>query len=685
MPPRLERSPQKLEDLCLYLFLNYLHDEMSLIFHLKNFQDRSVLLRQHGLEPEVMIARLQCQLTHSLTGILHDIVRQKMVDILISTLHNVPASIQDLIGASKPPPVLCQLSDGYYKSAFTTESVNSVSSNGNPSSSVAVLSVNANGGSSNNYSTMQQYRSFPRLLLFELIIHRDLRILDFSQNKEWPESEQMQDISRTLWKIIGERCRKLEKLIVPKELTYSSTMNKIFINGGSSLTHLTLKRNVPNNLFLSIVGQNCPNIKELDIAGADIVTDFGVVCLLFDDPEQIFLECWNREKTVGSVRRSQKCFPHPHFDKPIPDPTETQVPGANKSLTQYLHLKKSFYEAIRDANYGWQRLPICHSLLKLRLENTKVKGEGASVVLECCPNIYSLGYLVFAAAGLKQVYGYEEQHETKFTEIFYRGPSDQKLQTIANTCRQLRTMFLGSNSVRHLNASIFSHWPHLEYLTLENIIVDDVAACLELVGKQLKGLKIQCGGFDIMDVAVNCPNLVSLIIQKECPFLNVSNKSRHDRLSSSKVLFPFLQHLEITCSFPKSCFGLIISQAPNLKTVKIFEMPGLRRENFEEWCYHLQSLETLIIFRAPEINKDTIEIIFDSCPNLRRFGDFHSFDLRRPSDMKKLQQKIREEKWKLTLIDSQSTHSDEKDFNKLLTLHWFYLTESPSLTKDIEI
>ena len=148
-------------------------------------------------------------------------------------------------------------------------------------------------------------------------------------------------------------------------------------------------------------------------------TDFGVVCLLFDDPEQIFLECWNREKTVGSLRRSQKCFPHPHFDKPIPDPTENVPSAANKSLTQYLHLKKSFYEAIKDPNFGWQRLPICKSLLKLRLENTKVKGDGASVVLECCPNIYSLGYLVFAAAGLKQVFGYEDLHETVRLLIFF--------------------------------------------------------------------------------------------------------------------------------------------------------------------------------------------------------------------------------------------------------------------------
>ncbi len=130
-------------------------------------------------------------------------------------------------------------------------------------------------------------------------------------------------------------------------------------------------------------------------------------------------------------------------------------------------------------------------------------------MLECCPNLFSLGYLVFAAAGLKQVYGYEEVHDTKFTEIFYRGPSDQKLQTIANCCPKLRTMFLGSNSVRRLNSTVFQHWTKLEYLTLENIIVDDVASCLELVGNQLKGLKIQCSGFDMMDVAVNCPNVSS--------------------------------------------------------------------------------------------------------------------------------------------------------------------------------
>ena len=42
----------------------------------------------------------------------------------------------------------------------------------------------------------------------------------------------------------------------------------------------------------------------------------------------------------------------------------------------------------------------------------------------------------------------------------------------------------------------------------------------------------------------------------------------------------------------------------------------------------MKNLETLIIFRATEINKETIDVILESCPNLQRFGDFHSTQTR---------------------------------------------------------
>ena len=92
---------------------------------------------------------------------------------------------------------------------------------------------------------------------------------------------------KNILQIVGERCTHVEKFIIPKELTYrfkinspfdqvvhpchvfSSTLNTVIVNG-SCLTQLTLKRNIPNNMFLNEIGRNCPCLQELDIAGAEV-------------------------------------------------------------------------------------------------------------------------------------------------------------------------------------------------------------------------------------------------------------------------------------------------------------------------------------------------------------------------------------------------------------------------------
>ena len=56
-----------------------------------------------------------------------------------------------------------------------------------------------------------------------------------------------------------------------------------------------------------------------------------------------------------------------------------------------------------------------------------------------------------------------------------------------------------------------------------------------------------------------------------------------------------------------------------------------------QWSTSLQNLTTLIIFRAPEMSREIAESIIEALPNLERFGDFHSFDMKRPQDMKRIQ------------------------------------------------
>ena len=66
MPPRRSSVPARLEDQCLQVYLNYLHDEVHMLFYLKNFHHRSVLLSKQGLAPEKLYKILQDQLSNNL-------------------------------------------------------------------------------------------------------------------------------------------------------------------------------------------------------------------------------------------------------------------------------------------------------------------------------------------------------------------------------------------------------------------------------------------------------------------------------------------------------------------------------------------------------------------------------------------------------------------------------------------
>ncbi len=362
MPPEKRFQPASLESQCFDAYMRYLYEEVDFIQHIKYFENKSVLLRKTGLSADSLIQALKSQLAGSLKGILHEIVRQKMLDAVVANLHGV-------VQQRDPLSPQQQLAGGGGGAAATAASMvlgivagagaGDPGGGGHPHYSLHVTQQQQYPSPSSTCSFSRHRSPFPPppfgsparvplmshllsapysmpcrhlpiLQLLELAMGESggggspIQKIDLGRNKQWSsassDTERMTELARTLWKIIGERCRCLEVLVIPKELPYSSTLNAA-IRNNSSLTHLTLKRNVPSNMFLSVVGNSCPNLKELDIAGAEVVTDFGVVCLLFADPEQILGESWNKEKTVGG-KRSQRAFPHPHFDKPIPDPSE---------------------------------------------------------------------------------------------------------------------------------------------------------------------------------------------------------------------------------------------------------------------------------------------------------------------------------------------------------------------------
>jgi hypothetical protein len=325
MPQIKNFQPRSLEDLSLSSYIQLLKDETGVIFHLRAYETKSMLMKD--VSPDLLFRRLEELFICGVPGILQDIVRQRIVEHLIQ---NFGSLLNECLEITRTCLSFQLLADrlqaerpGFRASPGAQGQEENIQSS-SPGASVGVRTPPKICSSNLRYLPL-----FQQLLI---ILNSDIKVLDFSKSRDLADAEDTSELCRMLWKIIGEKCEKLEKLVLTRDLTYSSTLNSVIVKG-SRLTHLTLKRNVPNNIFLNLVGQSCPLLQELDIASAEVVNDFGMICLLYSDPEQLFLKCWNKDKTVGKVRRSMRVFPQPYFDRPIYDQMENCPRGLRHSCS----------------------------------------------------------------------------------------------------------------------------------------------------------------------------------------------------------------------------------------------------------------------------------------------------------------------------------------------------------------
>ena len=86
MPRERCEQPARLDDICLVAYKNYLLEEFNLISQLRKFERSSVVLQQFEVTAERALAALEHALGATVKGIFHDIVRQKLVKMLLPEL-----------------------------------------------------------------------------------------------------------------------------------------------------------------------------------------------------------------------------------------------------------------------------------------------------------------------------------------------------------------------------------------------------------------------------------------------------------------------------------------------------------------------------------------------------------------------------------------------------------------------
>ena len=71
----------------------------------------------------------------------------------------------------------------------------------------------------------------------------------------------------------------------------------------------------------------------------------------------------------------------------------------------------------------------------------------------------------------------------------------------------------------------------------------------------------------------------------------------------------------------------------NKSMQQVLHVPKLSRSDFESWlCTNpLQKLESLVIFKAPELTLDTIMWLLEELEAITELGDLHSMDFAKAS------------------------------------------------------
>ncbi|KAJ1527605.1 hypothetical protein ONE63_007568 [Megalurothrips usitatus] len=426
--------------------------------------------------------------------------------------------------------------------------------------------------------------------LLEIVLDDEVRTFDLSEFQPLLRTVQYrpQPGVPEVWELVPGRCRGLRKFALPPFLT--STVG-IRMNGFlksvayqcNKLTEIVLKDAVYDGKVLAAIARHCPSVRLLDITGSN-VSCMDILYLVF----------------------------------PGTGEGTGEAPHAMQS-DEMARLKRLAMQPVPIPNQAYNAL--CGTIRDLILTNTKVRALGAYFVLKFMPNITSLGDFVFATAGLKKFW-----HESKFKfslkQIFYRGPSCEKVKLIGATCPDLETLHLGSDDAKRLNFKHLSKLPKLHRLTVELAHAVDIGPELAHLS-QLTQLQLQVPNVDVGLVVESCPLLQKLVLTLE-PQKTVT--VTHDK---EHLVLAHLQELQLECQISLDAAALLLTRAPRLKVVKLVRVKKLTDRILAEWLHTnpFEHLETWLLGYS-NLTITSVSLLLSRCPKLSTLGRLSGWDVR---------------------------------------------------------
>ncbi|XP_034249032.1 uncharacterized protein LOC117649943 [Thrips palmi] len=422
--------------------------------------------------------------------------------------------------------------------------------------------------------------------LLEIVLDEEVRTFDMSEFQPLLRTAQYrpQQGIPEVWELVLGRCRGLRKFSLPPLLSSTLGINmndflKSVARQCNKLTEIVLKDAVHDGRVLAAISRHCPSVRLLDLTGSNI-TCMDILYLVFPG--------------TGEVPRAF-----------LPD--------------EMARLKRLAMQPVPIQNQSYNAL--CGTMRDLILTNTKVRALGAYFALKFMPNITSLGDFVFATAGLKKFWQ-ESKYKFVLKQIFYRGPSCEKVKLIGATCPDLEVLHLGSDDAKRLNFKHLSKLPKLRSLTVE--LAHGVEIGPELAHlSQLRELQLQVPNVDVGLIADSCPLLQKLVLTLE-PQKTVTLS--HDK---EHTILGHLQELQLECQISLDVAALLLTRSPKLKVVKLVRVKKLTDRVLAEWLQinPFEHLETWLLGYS-QLTITSVSLLLSRCPRLSTLGRLSGWDVR---------------------------------------------------------
>jgi len=471
-----------------------------------------------------------------------------------------------------------------------------------------------------------------------------------------------------------------------------------FRNVLSSATrlHSLVVRNIASDAMLKLIGAHCTGLQVLVVANSKQVTDIGVESLCCQVTILDRRDCGVEVEggTEGLLGMQQMVTRQARQEFSAPDHITV---GCTSWGPAWRSLRSSLHHCL-GASQGDARTtgpavlvevkqvlhPICGSLRCVDITDTSITNVGLAQLCRQMGSLTSLGEYSISDSFLRSLAVVSSMKIDRFPLVFLhtRKVSYTGMYNLVHVFSEVRSLACWEPL---FDIADLAYLPRLSHITLIRIRYSDAMlgsiihyfencrgsknlekVCLEFIVQEQSYPAVLVPEFDVSKIFHNCDRLKVFTIEFKDSLQatpSVGYSSYNIPRQVSRPCFQSLRHVQFGQMVQNSVISVVLQNCPQLVNFHANNCPALQdRDLAAALPVHLSAsrvaLQCLYIYEAPHLTLQSFNIILESCPNLRQFGNLSRWAV----DCEGIQQIVR------------TIRNNNLELEILCGSHWFQST-----------